>query len=148
MTRKTLLFASMALVVSVLACEPPARDLGTLVTTATPDSAVATQDLGSLTVADSLYRDAATGEPWSGPVYRPFAEDSTRVQIQGTLLDGTWDGEFRVFHLNGRIRYEGSFANGERCGPWTENADSVSLGSVYEELERMVESMGIYPPCG
>lgn len=121
---------SVVLVVTTLACQPAARDLGTL------------------SIADSLYHDPTTTDLWSGPVYRPFAADSSRVQIEGALLEGAWHGDFRVYHPNGHVRYEGTFQMGERCGPWTENADSVALESIYEELIREVESMGIYPPCG
>lgn len=120
---------SVVLATLVLACQVPARDLGTL------------------TIVDSLYHEPSTSEPWSGPVFRPFASDSGSMQLEGALLDGAWDGDFRVYHPNGRIRYEGTFQKGERCGPWTENADSVPLASIYEELLREVESMGIYPPC-
>ena len=96
---------------------------------------------------DSIYVDPNTDRPYTGPVFRAFAEEFGRVQIEGELLEGEWDGELVVYHSNGRVRYAGSFDRGERCGPWTENADSVPLESVYEELVREVESMGLYPPC-
>lgn len=147
MTRKVFLLASLMCIASASACEPPARDLGSLAVEAGPSFDSVSQDLGALTVADSLYRDPTTGEAWTGAIFRPFSDDSSRVQIEGRLLEGTWDGDFRVYHRNGHIRYEGAFQNGQRCGPWTENADSVSDGSVSEALTRLVESMGIYPPC-
>ena len=103
--------------------------------------------LDELVVVDSLYIEPATGEPWTGSVVRYFEDEPEKVQIEGGLLDGAWHGELVVYHPNGRVRYMGSFVNGERCGPWTENADSTSLESVYEALIREVESMGIYPPC-
>jgi hypothetical protein len=105
------------------------------------------RDLGELVVRDSLYVDPATGEAFSGPVVRAFASDAERVEVEGALLDGAWDGELTVYHPNGRIRYMGSFRAGERCGPWTENADSTSVGSALEMLLREVETMGLYPPC-
>ena len=110
----------------------------------TQDSA---RSLSELTVVDSLYLDPASGEAYSGRVVRLFEHDSTAVQIAGTLLEGVWDGEMIVYHPNGRVRYMGSFVDGERCGPWVENADSVPTESVYEDLVREVESMGLYPPC-
>ncbi len=113
----------------MIGCETPARDLTELV------------------VVDSVYVDPTLDEPWTGPVYRRFEEDSARVQIQGTLLDGEWHGEMTVYHANGAVRYMGSFRNGERCGPWTENADSVPTGTVYEALVREVETLGMYPSC-
>lgn len=105
------------------------------------------RDLSTLAVVDSLYVDPGSGEPFSGPVFRPFPSDPDRTQIEGRLLEGTWDGEFRVYHGNGRIRYMGSFDAGSRCGPWTENIDSTRSGSVYEELLDEIESLGMYPPC-
>lgn len=105
------------------------------------------RDLTELAVVDSLYVDPSTGEVWSGTIFRHFEDDDTRVQIEGELLEGSWHGELTVYHPNGRIRYMGSFNRGERCGPWTENADSTDLGSVYEALIREVETMGMYPPC-
>lgn len=113
----------------LLACEAPPRELT------------------ELSVVDSLYVDPATGELWSGPIVRHFEEDSASVQIEGELLEGSWHGELTVYHPNGRIRYMGSFNRGERCGAWTENADSTGLESVYESLIREVETMGLYPPC-
>lgn len=105
------------------------------------------RDLRDLQVVDSTYIEPATGEPWSGAVVRYFEDDSTLVQLEGALLEGAWHGELVVYHPNGRVRYMGSFERGERCGPWTENADSTELGSIYEALVREVETMGIYPPC-
>jgi hypothetical protein len=123
------------------------------------------RDLAQLTVADSLYVDPASGAPFSGPVVRYFTAsgeglgsasvavtgegDITKgtVQLEGTLREGVWDGELVVYHPNGRVRYMGSFARGERCGPWVENADSTPTLSTYEDLVREVESMGLYPSC-
>ncbi len=105
------------------------------------------RDLSTLVVVDSLYVDPGCGEPFSGPVHRPFPSEPDRIQIEGRLLEGTWDGEFRVFHGNGRIRYMGSFDAGARCGPWTENIDSIGSRSVYDALLDEIESLGVYPPC-
>lgn len=115
--------------VLVLGCETPPRELS------------------ELTVVDSLYVDQESGAPWSGPVIRYFEDDPEVVQLEGTLLDGAWHDELVVYHLNGRVRYMGSFNRGDRCGAWTENADSTELGSVYEALLREVETIGMYPPC-
>lgn len=104
------------------------------------------RDLGELSVVDSIYVDAM-GSPYTGPVFRSSPDPVHRVQIEGSLRDGLWEGELVVYHANGRVRYMGSFAAGERCGPWTENADSVAVESVYDQLVREVESMGLYPPC-
>lgn len=105
------------------------------------------RDLAELVVRDSLYVDPTTDDPFSGPVVRTFASDPDRVEIEGALLDGAWEGELRVYHPNGRIRYMGSFRAGERCGPWTENADSTPVGTALDALIREVETIGLYPPC-
>lgn len=107
----------------------------------------APRDLSELTVLDSVYLDPETQLPYSGPVFRPFATDPDRNEIVGALLDGTWDGELTVYHPNGRVRYMGSFKGGDRCGPWTENADSLPPVNLYAEFVNEVESMAIYPPC-
>lgn len=105
------------------------------------------RSLDDLVVRDSVYMDPTSGEAFTGRVVRHFEDDTTSIQLEGRLLEGVWDGEMIVYHPNGRVRYMGSFADGDRCGPWVENADSVPTRSVYEDLVREVESMGLYPPC-
>jgi hypothetical protein len=76
-----------------------------------------------------------------------FLTDSERTQIEGEMLDGVWHGDFRVYHLDGRIRYEGRLEHGVQCGAWTENTDPRPPSSIYEELVSEIESLGLYPPC-
>ena len=52
-----------------------------------------------------------------------------------------------MYHENGRIRYVGAFAKGERCGPWIENRDAEPPEDIFTELRQEVESLGIYPAC-
>lgn len=104
-------------------------------------------DLAALAVVDSLYVVPETLEPFSGPIVRYFEEPSDLVELEGGLRDGVFDGELVVYHPNGRVRYLGSFRDGQRCGPWTENADSTESGSVYDQVMREVETLGLYPPC-
>jgi len=106
------------------------------------DSETAGQADGSETAGQADGSETAGSE--TGDFDR---RDLERVELEGRLLDGTWHGELRVYHPNGRIRYMGNFEQGQRCGPWTENADSVSTGSLYDEVVREVETMGLYPPC-
>ena len=105
------------------------------------------RDLSTLVVHDSVYVEPETQTPYTGPVYRHFAGAPGEVQLEGRLSDGAWDGEMLVYHRNGAVRYMGSFHDGSRCGPWTENADSVRNQSIYEELVDEIESLGMYPPC-
>ena len=107
----------------------------------------APRDLSELVVEDSVYVSADTRLPYSGRVFRVFPDQPGKVQLEGSLLEGTWNGDLTVFHANGRIRYMGSFAQGDRCGPWTENLDSLPPVNLYDELVRDIESMGIYPSC-
>lgn len=104
-------------------------------------------DLNGLVVRDSVYVTPETGVPYTGPVFREFPDGAEGLQIEGALSDGEWDGEIRVYHPNGRIRYIGSFDRGRMCGPWTENADSTGNESVYEDLLDEIEGLGMYPPC-
>ena len=80
-------------------------------------------------------------------MFRRFADDTTKVQIEGELLEGTWHGELLVYHESGRIRYMGSFDRGDRCGPWTENTLDRDPVNLYDQLLSEVETMGLYPPC-
>jgi hypothetical protein len=96
---------------------------------------------------DSTYLAPGTLEPFSGRVVRHFADAPEKVQIEGTLENGTWEGELTVYHESGRIRYQGRLSAGSPCGAWYENRDDEASGSVYQLLKQDIESMGIYPPC-
>lgn len=105
------------------------------------------RNLDELVQRDSTYYAPETMEPYTGPVYRAFRADTTQIEIEGVMRNGTWHGMLRVYHPNGRIRYEGELADGAPCGAWTENADAEPRESVYEQLVQDIESMGVYPPC-
>lgn len=104
-------------------------------------------ELDTLVLRDSTYLVPGTLEPFSGRVVRHFEGDSSRVQIEGTLEDGTWEGELTVYHPSGRIRYQGRLSAGSPCGAWLENRDDEETESLYLMLKRDIESMGIYPSC-
>jgi antitoxin component YwqK of YwqJK toxin-antitoxin module len=101
--------------------------------------------LDSLVLRDSLYLDAGTGAPFTGFVARRFEDGA--LQLEGRLEDGTWNGELTVWHPGGSVRYQGRLVDGAQCGAWVENRDEGEETSVYEELKREIESMGLYPPC-
>ena len=105
------------------------------------------RDLRELVVRGSTYLAPETMAPFSGRVFRPFPGDSTRTEVEGRLVDGTWHGELVVYHPSGRLRYAGSFAHGEKCGPWTEGLLDREPVNLYDELTSDIESMGIYPSC-
>lgn len=107
----------------------------------------APRELDELLVRDSLYLDPTTSPPYSGAVVRSQPDDDNAPQLEGRLRDGAWEGEFTVYHMNGRVRYKGAFLAGERCGPWIEDADSMPPINLYDEIAQEIASMAIYPPC-
>ncbi len=107
----------------------------------------AARDLRELVIRDSTYYAPETMQPFTGRIFRPFPADSTRTEIEGALVGGTWHGELTVYHASGRIRYMGSFWHGERCGPWTENTSDREPVDVYDQLLTDIETLGLYPPC-
>jgi hypothetical protein len=104
-------------------------------------------ELRALEVRDSTYYREATREPYTGPVKGTFLSDPDRIQIEGEMLDGVWHGELRVYHLDGRIRYEGRLEHGVQCGAWTENTDPEPPPTPYEAVVSEIESLALYPPC-
>ena len=104
-------------------------------------------ELGTLVARDSTYLDPQTLQPYSGPVVRHFRDHADRVQIEGRLEDGVWEGEMTVYHPSGRIRYQGALSQGSPCGAWVENQTDEAPGSVLQELTQQINSMGLYPPC-
>jgi hypothetical protein len=104
-------------------------------------------DLDSLVRRDSTYLAPATLRPFTGKVIRHFPGTLRHVQIEGTLENGVWEGEFTVYHPSGRIRYQGQMSKGAPCGAWLDNRDDEPAGSILDELERDIRSMGVYPPC-
>ena len=104
-------------------------------------------ELGTLVERDSTYLDPGTLEPYSGPVVRHFRDSADRVQIEGVLENGVWEGEMTVYHPSGRVRYQGALSHGSPCGAWVENQTDEEPGSVLQELTQQINSMGLYPPC-
>jgi hypothetical protein len=105
------------------------------------------RDLDDLVVRDSVYFEVGSQEPFTGDVVRHFQDEPEKVQLRGTLRDGTWNGEIIVYHPNGRVRYQGTLADGAPCGPWTENRDPDPPEDILAELKQEIEAMGLYPPC-
>lgn len=104
-------------------------------------------DLDALVRRDSTYLSPGTMQPFSGKVVRNFPDKRGHVQIEGTLEAGIWEGEFTAYHESGRIRYQGQMSKGAPCGAWLDNRDDDPPGSILDELERDIRSMGVYPPC-
>ncbi len=102
--------------------------------------------LDELTLRDSTYF-GPDGTPFTGRVERRFPDDSTAVQLTGSLREGLWDGELRVYHPNGRIRFMGSLHEGRQCGEWLEEQPEEDPGSVYERLVDEIESLTVYEAC-
>ena len=87
-------------------------------------------DLDDLVLRDSTYLVAETLEPFTGRVVRHFASEPDRVQLEGTLREGAWEGELTVYHESGRVRYQGRLSAGTPCGAWVENRDDESYNFV------------------
>ena len=104
-------------------------------------------ELRDLVVRDSTYFEPETLAPYTGRVSSTFLTDPDNVQVEGEMLDGTWHGELRIYHRDGRIRYEGRLEHGVRCGAWTENTDPRPTSNVYEDLVTVIETLAMYPPC-
>jgi hypothetical protein len=122
--------AAAALLVSA-GCEPPLPE----------------RDLGALVMRDSTYYEPETMQPYTGRVYRAFADDAEMREIVGRMLDGTWHGELTVYHPSGRIRYQGSFFGGDRCGAWTENQTDRDFETAYDAVVSDLAALSMYPPC-
>lgn len=105
------------------------------------------RNLDELMVRDSTYLHPETLDPYSGPIVRYFLHDTTLVQVEGTLTDGTWEGELTVYHPSGRIRDQGRLAQGVKCGTWVEDRPDRDAGSIYEEVVQEIEGLSIYPDC-
>lgn len=104
-------------------------------------------DLSTLVQQDSVYLTPDTGEPFTGRVFRRFADKPDANQIEGALQDGRWEGEFTAYHPSGRVRYQGRMHEGAPCGAWVENRDDEEAEDIYQALKQEIESMGLYPPC-
>ena len=104
-------------------------------------------DLNMLVRGDSTYFAPGTLEPFSGRVVRYFTNAPDKIQIEGTLENGTWEGELTVYHESGRIRYQGVMSRGAPCGAWVENREDEPAESVYQMLKQEIESLGLYPEC-
>ncbi len=113
----------------ISACSAPARDIEQLV------------------LQDSTYFVEETMEPFSGRVFKSFAEDPGTVQLTGFLRDGLWNGELTVYFSSGRIRYQGELVDGERCGAWYEDRNEETPEDIYGQLLEEIESLAMFPPC-
>ena len=105
------------------------------------------RDLDELVLMDSTYLDPETRRPYSGTVFRSFAADPDRHQLEAALRDGTWHGELTVYHPTGRIRYQGEMAEGSQCGGWIQIDEPTAPDDPYEAIKEELEAIVMYPPC-
>ena len=115
--KKTLLFA-LALVAAGCA-EPIPRNLADLVQ------------------QGEVYLDRETMRPYSGPVFRFFPNDTTRVQLSGNLKDGKLDGPYERYHENGQLQEKATYAAGEYDGPYERYYENGQLRTkaTYKDVE-------------
>ena len=110
--------------------------------------ATETRSLDELVVVDSTYLVQATGEPFSGRVVAQWPERfGGGSRLEARLVDGTWEGEFTLYHSTGRIRSQGVMAGGAPCGGWVENENPAIPESPLQEVTEELESLVIYPEC-
>ena len=74
-----------------------------------------------------------------------YYHDNGVIAMQGKYLyGGTKDGEWRVWHRNGRLHAEGSFDRGERIGEWAqwhENGRRSTRGAYLNGERRPLGSL-------
>lgn len=58
---------------------------------------------------------------------------SGAVLSEGTFVDGKREGKAVVYHENGKVNYEGFYKNGKECGIWKFYDDQ---GNLYNEVNR------------
>lgn len=63
-----------------------------------------------------VYLQRPTFDPYSGPVVARY--ENGRVRIQGTLVDGRWDGLREAFYGLGTLKARETFSNGVLHGPF------------------------------
>lgn len=107
-----------------------------------------TRSLDELTVVDSTYVVPETGEPYSGNVTAQWPERlGGRSRLEAGLVNGTWEGEFTLYHPTGRIRSKGWMSGGAPCGGWVENENPTVPESMLQEVTEELESLVIYGDC-
>jgi hypothetical protein len=108
------------------------------------------RNLDGLLQQGDTYLDRETMRPYSGPVFRFFPNDTTRVQLMANLKDGKldgpyekywdngqlsqkanyvageWHGPFEDYYSTGPLAYKGTFNMGERCGEWVSAREPVT----------------------
>ena len=72
------------------------------------------------------YLDPETFEPYSGPVGDFFPGNSLKIQVRLNLKDGVPDGPFENYRGNGQLMWKGTYKDGELCGEWFEDGETVT----------------------
>jgi hypothetical protein len=73
-------------------------------------------DLDELENRRGVYLQRPTFEPYSGPVVA--WHENGRVRVQGTLVEGRWDGVRESFYGLGTLKAREHFSNGVLHGPF------------------------------
>ena len=94
-------------VVLVVGCGPEPRDMDTL------------QEF------DGVFKNVVDGhlQPYSGPVFRMTGDVRT---LTSSLKDGEYDGPFELYHENGQLSDKGTYKDGEPCGEWFLESETVT----------------------
>jgi hypothetical protein len=75
------------------------------------------RNLDDLAQQGDGYFDRETMGPYSGPVFRFFPDDTTRVQLRANLKNGVRDGPYKVYYENGQLSQKLTYVAGELYGP-------------------------------
>lgn len=96
------------------------------------------RDLSTLVRQGDTYLERETMEPYNGPAFELFEEDSTGVRRSGQLADGQWHGTYEEYHPNDQLHLQVSYENGIKRGPYEvyyENGQLRERGSFNESGE-------------
>ena len=75
------------------------------------------RNLDELVQQGDTYLDRETMRAYTGPVFRFFPNDTTRVQLSENLKDGKLDGPYERYYENGQLESRGTYVAGELDGP-------------------------------
>ena len=74
------------------------------------------KNLDSLAQQGDTYLDRETRRPHSGPVFRFFPNDTTRIERRMNLKDGKRHGPYEEYRENGQLQLKANYVAGERDG--------------------------------
>ena len=74
------------------------------------------RNLDDLVQQGDTYLDRETMRPHSGPAFRFFPNDTTRIERRMNLKDGKRHGPYEEYRENGQLQLKANYVAGERDG--------------------------------